>query len=41
MSKISRVVVGVLFAFGTLAGPAVLGAEAASAKPQSKNIWCC
>jgi len=41
MSKITRVVVGTLFAIGTLAGPAVLGAEAASAKPQTKNVWCC
>ncbi len=40
MSKISRVVVGALFAMGTLAGPAVLGAETASAKPQYKNVWC-
>ncbi len=37
MSKISRVVVGVLFTLGAVAGPAVLGAETATAK----DVWCC
>lgn len=37
MSKIARVVVSALLATGIMAGPAVLGAETASAK----NVWCC
>lgn len=37
MSKIARVIVGALLTTGLMAGPAVLGAETASAK----NVWCC
>ena len=38
MSKFTRVVVGVLFSLGAVAGPTVLGAETAVAK---RDIWCC
>lgn len=41
MSKFARIVLGTLFALTTVAGPAVLGAETASAKPAAKNVWCC
>lgn len=38
MSKLSRIVVGVLFTFASVTGPAVMGLETAHAK---RDIWCC
>jgi hypothetical protein len=41
MSKLVRVTVSTLFALAAVAGPTVLAAESANAKPATKNVWCC